>query len=57
MAAPPPPPAPSLQAVEQIAELQELEEPPAALLHWIGEVDRYFCAIDVLLGIVTECPE
>lgn len=28
----------------------------ANLTHWIGEVDRYFCAIDTMRG-GPDCPE
>jgi len=27
------------------------------LLRWIGEADRYFCAIDVMRGDVKDCEE
>ena len=40
----------------ELGELQEAENPPMGLLLWIGQVDRYFCAIDVLRG-GPECPE
>jgi hypothetical protein len=44
-------------AIEDLDRCYELEPYPVDLERYIGEVDRHACAIEVMLGIVEECPE
>ncbi len=55
-AAPPPCPDPSHEAVDNLENLQRSSLPHDDLELWIGEIERYCCAIDVLRG-GPDCPD